>query len=783
MKYPKIEGPLNLEIKRGYKNDAVIGGLDKFILKVISEIEIDKGKRHEIIKIFEAYDKLSEIERAEKVKSVLKILNEELVTANEKASRNEIKQESVSITQLFIPVQYVKGVGPKLSKVLKKLEIETAYDLIYYFPRDYIDLRNISKIGTIHSGERVTLKVEILNISERRARLNIITVLCTDGTGYITAIWFNQPYIKNVLKEGDKVILSGKVQYSYGKWEMPSPDYEILHEGKETIHSLRIIPIYSLTQRITQKMLRNKIKAALDNFATNVYDYLDETIRKKYEFLTLPEALANIHFPDDFRTLKKAKERLIFDELFELQFLLGIRRKEIKELPGIELKVTDEDIKEFKSLLPFELTNDQQNAISEIVSDFTSGKPMNRLLHGDVGSGKTVVALFAIFIAAKNGYQSAMMSPTEILAQQTFKVAQNILSKSNLNVALLTSGTSIKARKLILEEIKNGNINALFGTHALIEEDVTFNNLGMIVVDEQHRFGVLQRGRLRKKGAYPHTLVMSATPIPRTLALTLYGDLDITQIREMPAGRKPVTTKVFFETDYDAYSLLINELNEGRKGYVVCPLIEDSEVTELQSVERKIEELRNSYLKNFNLGMLHGGMSSEEKRKMMEDFRNGKVQVLVSTTVVEVGVDVPDASVIIIEDADRFGLATLHQLRGRVGRSDLQSYCFLITRNAGGDVITRLRVLEKTNNGFEVSEEDLKLRGPGEILGTKQSGIPEFKLTTLLSETDLKLLEIAREEALALIGNEVKWNREHKKELINILKSKSREKISLIEVA
>jgi len=305
----------------------------------------------------------------------------------------------------------------------------------------------------------------------------------------------------------------------------------------------------------------------------------------------------------------------------------------------------------------------------------------------------------------------------------------------------------------------------------------------MIVVDEQHRFGVLQRGRLRKKGAYPHTLVMSATPIPRTLALTLYGDLDITQIREMPAGRKPVTTKVFFETDYDAYSLLINELNEGRKGYVVCPLIEDSEVTELQSVERKIEELRNSYLKDFNLGMLHGEMSSEEKRKMMEDFRNGKVQVLVSTTVVEVGVDVPDASVIIIEDADRFGLATLHQLRGRVGRSDLQSYCFLITRNTGEDAITRLRILEKTNNGFEVSEEDLKLRGPGEILGTKQSGIPEFKLTTLLSETDLKLLEIAREEALALIGNEVKWNKEHKKELINILKSKSREKISLIEVA
>ncbi len=783
MELHKIEGPLKLEAKRGYKNDAVIGGLGKFVINTIEEIDIDSAKKQKLKVLFTGYDSQPPDERTKTIQKALELVykSSPLTEKIDTFHRKEIEQ--VSITNFFEPVQYVKGIGPSLANVLKRLNVETAYDLLYYFPRDYIDLRNISQIGTIRSGDNVVLNVKIVSVTERRARVNIITALATDGTGYVNAVWFNQKYMKNILKPGTELILSGKVQFAYGKWEMPSPDYEVAHEGKETVHSLRIIPIYPLTQGISEKVMRNKIKQAVDTMALNIFDYLDESVKEKYNFVDISNALYNIHFPQNFQALSKAKERLIFDELFELQFLLGIRKHEIKKLEGIKFEITDENIKEFESLLPFVLTQDQKSAVRETVEDLKSGKPMNRLLHGDVGSGKTVVALFGIYISAKNGYQSAMMSPTEILAQQTFKVGELLLSKANLKVALLTSGTSAKTRKIILEEAKEGRIDVLFGTHALIEEDVKFKNLGTIVVDEQHRFGVLQRGALRKKSLFPHTLVMSATPIPRTLALTLYGDLDITQIREMPKGRKPIITKVFFEEGVKAYDLLLEELRKGRKGYVVCPLIEEREELDLQSVQRKIEELSSSYLTNYALGMLHGGMSSEEKKRVMEDFRSGKLQVLVSTTVVEVGVDVPDATVIVIEDADRFGLATLHQLRGRVGRSDIQSYCFLITRNPSEDAVKRLRILEKTNDGFEVSEEDLKLRGPGEILGTRQSGIPELKLTTLLTETDLKLLEVARNEALALINQEVKWDKAHESELLSLMKKKFRDKVSLVEVA
>jgi ATP-dependent DNA helicase RecG len=780
MKFPSIAGPLNLESKRGYKNDSVIGGLDTFILKSVSILDLAVPIKEKINKIFLSYRAMSKEERQKAVQETLLLLNG---TPLENTSMKDLK--TVSLASLFEPVQYVKGIGPSLADIFKRCGVETAYDLLYYFPHDYMDLRNINHIGSMNSGDVVVLKVKITNVTVRRTgRVSIITAAITDGTGFANAVWFNQKYITKTLKEGMIVLLSGKIQFAYGKWEIMSPDYEFVEEGKEFIHTLRIIPIYPLTQGISEKVMRNKIKQAVELYAKNAIDYIDETVKEKYRLLDLSSALTNIHFPENYELLKQSRERLIFDELFELELLLGSRKREIKELSGIRLKVGNKDIGDFQSLLPFTLTGDQKNALKEIVDDLTSGKPMNRLLHGDVGSGKTVVALFAIYIASKNGYQSVMMSPTEILAQQTFKVGELVLSKANVSTALLTSSTTTKERRVILQKSKSGEMNVLFGTHALIEKDVEFKNVAVVVVDEQHRFGVLQRGALRSKSEFPHTLVMSATPIPRTMALTLYGDLDITQIREMPKGRKPIVTKVFFENeDSSAYELLIRELKEGRKGYVVCPLIEDSDELELQSVERRIEELRETYLKGFKLGMLHGGLSSEEKRSVMDSFRAGDVQVLVSTTVVEVGVDVSDATVIIIEDADRFGLATLHQLRGRVGRGKIQSYCYLITRNPSQEAIKRLRILEKTNNGFEVSEEDLKLRGPGELLGTKQSGIPELKLTTLLSETDLKLLEIARDEALKLVNGDVLWNPDAKGELFKILKKKFKGKILLAEVA
>ena len=521
----------------------------------------------------------------------------------------------------------------------------------------------------------------------------------------------------------------------------------------------------------------------MDIYAPHVPDYLPDEIIEKYKMVSLGEALYNIHFPENFRKLQKAKDRLIFDELFMLQIVLGKRKKEIKSHEGIKMNVGKEMISEFEKLLPFEPTNAQKRAMEEIAKDLSSGKPMNRLLHGDVGSGKTTVALFALFAAVKNGYQGAMMSPTEILARQTFNVANAILGKTGIKTALLTSGTKKKERKEILEKVAKGEIGVLIGTHAIIQEDVRFKNLALNVVDEQHRFGVMQRGILRKKAEFPHTLVMSATPIPRTLALTLYGDLDISQIREMPKGRKPVITKVYAGNYSEPYAVLVSELQKGRKGYVVCPLVEESEKSELQSVMEKAEELKETHLRGFKVGVLYGGLSSEEKKKIMEKFKSGEIDVIVSTTVIEVGVDVPDATVMIIEDADHFGLATLHQLRGRVGRGNLQSYCFLLTKSVKEESLSRLRVLERTTDGFEVSEADLKLRGPGELFGLKQHGLPEFKITMLTREKDLKILEIARKEAENFARGKIKWEKEKYEEFVKLTEKKFGEKISLIEVA
>ena len=765
---------MNLEAKRGFKNDAVIGGLDKFILSKINELEdLDNAKKGKIKELFTRYVELSLEQRESTVKEALSLLR-----------KIKTKEEHfISLSDLYTPVQYMKGIGPHLALSLKKLGIRDIIDLLYYFPREYIDLRHVNKIAYLESGSSVLIKGKIVKTSEMTRRIKIFSTVVTDGTGYVTAVWFNQPYLKGVLKEGMTVILSGKIQFMYGKWEMPSPTYEVIQQGKETIHSMRIIPVYSLTEGVYQKTLRNKIKKALDMYVPFLLDYLDPHIIKNLNFLPISKALYNVHFPKSFELLEKARDRLIFDELFMLQLMLGLRKKEIESSEGIKLKVGSADIEAFRNLLPFQLTDAQLRAIKDIIKDLSSGKPMSRLLHGDVGSGKTVVALFALFVAVKNGYQGAMMSPTEVLAQQTFGVAKKILSKANTNVALLTSGTKRKERERMLNEIEKGTINVLIGTHALIQNDVKFKNLAVAVVDEQHRFGVLQRGNLKNKALLPHTLVMSATPIPRTLALTLYGDLNITQIKEMPKGRKPVLTKVFIGNGSEAYSTLVEELKTGRKGYIVCPLIEESEKSELQSVQEKVKELKETYLKNFNVGILHGAMSSKEKALVMASFKSGKISVLVSTTVIEVGVDVPDATVIIIEDADHFGLATLHQLRGRVGRSNLQSYCFLITQSKKEEALNRLRILEKTSDGFEVSEADLRLRGPGELLGLKQHGLPEFKITSLLREKDIKLLEIARKQAQLTIENKIQWDKEKKTELMKMLKYKFSDKIELAGIA
>ncbi len=764
---------LDLEIKKGFNDRAVVGGIENFIKKTVERAPMDENKKESLRRLFSSYAESSLQRRMEIVEKALKIIDGKKIS----------EEKFIPLSETFIPVQYVKGVGPKLAKVFKKLGITEAFDLLYYFPKEHLDLTNVSKIAALKNGMHAVVKGKVMRVEEKRARLKLTIVTITDGSGYLKAVWFNQPYLTDLFKEGQRVVFSGKVQFSYGRWEMPSPEYEIVRQGKELIHTLRIIPVYALTQGISQKVIRSKVKNVLDMYAAHMLDFMDKNVLERNRFVSLSDALYNIHFPEDFSTLQKAKDRLIFDELFMLQIVLGMRKREIKEKSGVRFSATDKDIDEFEALLPFKLTNAQKKAMKDIVKDVSSGKPMNRLLHGDVGSGKTVVALFAIYLAVKSGYQGALMSPTEILARQTFNVAEQILGKANISVALLTSGTKSKERKEIIGKIANGEINVLVGTHAIIQEDVQFKNLALNVVDEQHRFGVLQRGSLREKSSFPHTLVMSATPIPRTLALTLYGDLDISQIREMPKGRKPVITKVYSGNFDEPYAVLISELKKGHKGYVVCPLVEESEKTELQSVQKKVKELKATHLKGYKVGLLYGGLSSDEKKRIMEQFKNGEIEVLVSTTVVEVGVDVPDATVMIVEDADHFGMSTLHQLRGRVGRGNLQSYCFLLTRSFREESLNRLRVLEKTSNGFEVAEADLKMRGPGELFGLRQHGLPDFKITSLSRERDLEILEIARREATDFVNGKVVWDQDSRKELFKIMKKRFGDKISMIEVA
>ncbi len=772
-----LKNVLLLEAKKGFNNNAVVGGLGKFINNNIEKMPLDKSNREKVRHLFLNYASLSVNKRKEVVENALTIVSE-------KPIKKVTHEKFIPVSNTFMPVQYVKGIGPKIAQILKKLGIIEAYDLLYYFPRNYLDLSNAEKIAELSANDQATVKGKIIRIEEKRVRIKLTIVTITDGTGYLKAVWFNQPYLTNTFKNGQTVVFSGRVQYSYGKWEMPSPEYEIVQEGKELIHTMRIIPIYPLTQGISQKSLRKKIKTLIDLYLPSLLDFIPVEIIKKYNFPNLSSALKNIHFPDSFSLLEQSKDRLIFDELFMLQIILGIRKKEIKSKKGIKFSASKKDMEEFEKLLPFIPTNGQIKAMQDVEKDVSNNKPMNRLLHGDVGSGKTIVSLFALYLAVKNGHQCAMMSPTEILAQQTFKVAEQILGKTGIRIVLLTSGTKKKERKEILEGAANGEIDILIGTHAIIQEDVKFKDLALNIVDEQHRFGVMQRGILKNKAAlFPHTLVMSATPIPRTLALTLYGDLDISQIREMPKGRKPVATKVY-ANDFNApYTLLVSELRKKHKGYVVCPLVEESEKTELQSVQEKMKELKKTYLKNFRVGILYGSLSSDEKKRVMDDFKNGKIDVVVSTTVIEVGVDVQDATVMIIEDADHFGLATLHQLRGRVGRGNLQSYCFLITKSSKVEALERLHVLERTNNGFEVSEADLKMRGPGELFGLRQHGLPEFKITSLLREKDLEILEIAQKEATNFLNGKLNWEKERQNEFMKILEKKFGNKISIIGVA
>ncbi|SEF67538.1 ATP-dependent DNA helicase RecG [Caloramator fervidus] len=657
-------------------------------------------------------------------------------------------------------IQYLKGVGPKIAKYLNSLGIYTIKDAIYYFPRDYEDRTNIKPIYLLKNDEMVSLIVEVVQIYPSRITKTGRTlnkILFKNETGYISGIWFNQSFIKNVFKIGERVFLYGKVTRQSGEFIMIDPQYEKDYEELPGIN-----PIYSTNKHISQKLFRKIIRNALNYLDQEVEEIFPESIRKIYNLLDIKTALINIHFPANKEILEAAKYRLKFEELLIIQLgLFELKKKYSNNTTSYAMPVCKE-MKELKEKLPFELTDAQRRVIREILTDMKKNKPMNRLLQGDVGSGKTIISVIALFNCAMNGYQGVLMAPTEILAEQHFTTISEILKYWNIKVALLVGSMSKKEKEDILKGIAQGDISIVVGTHALLQDKVEFKNLALVITDEQHRFGVRQRAALVNKGYNPHVLVMTATPIPRTLALFMYGDMDISIIDQLPPGRQKVETYFVRPNMREkVYEFVKKELDKGRQAYVICPLVEESEKLEAESVVEMAESLKNDLLKDYSIGILHGKMSSNEKDEIMRKFKQNEIKVLVSTTVVEVGVNVPNATIIVIENAERFGLAQLHQLRGRVGRGNFKSYCILIADAKTDEALERMKIMTKTNNGFEIAEKDLMIRGTGEFFGTKQHGLPELKIANIFKDIDI--LKVTRDLAKELIEKNSLYQEEYNK--------------------
>ncbi len=640
------------------------------------------------------------------------------------------------------------------SRHVKKLEllgIKSIKDFLLYFPRNYNDTREFTKIIDIQTDQINTIKGKLTNLFNIRTKYGkkITRGILTDETGSIGVVWFNQPHLTRMLPRKSEIILSGKVKFSFGKISLQNPSYEIIKQEEETLHSGRIVPVYHETEGITSKWIREKLKPLIDNWMDIFEEYMPKEIIKTYDLMDYKEAIKNVHFPEDPELLNKAKLRLAFDELFLLQLKVLQKRwhwQNIEQKDAKNIEIKKEIILSCLKSLPFTLTNAQTRTLKEILEDFKKPFPMSRLLQGDVGSGKTIVAALAALNIVKNGYQVLLMAPTEILAKQHYQTFLEILRPYSLNIQFISGSTAKKQKEDVIRQMTSGTVDIMIGTHSLIQEGIGFKNLGLAIIDEQHRFGVKQRDVIKSYRS-PHLLSMTATPIPRTLAITIYGDQDLSIIDEMPKGRQEIITRVVSEKKRtEAYRWIEDQVKKGRQAFIICPLIDESDVLEVKSVLTEFKFLSEYIFPNLHLGFLHGKLKQEEKDEIMKKFKENKINILVSTSVIEVGIDVPNATIMLIEGAERFGLSQLHQFRGRVGRGEHQSYCFLFTGPLSEDGNLRMKSMEKYSSGFKLAEIDLELRGPGEIYGIRQSGIPDLKMASLTdSETILKARTMAQQ--------------------------------------